>query len=837
MAEREEIEINLKATADTSGAQQMAAALKQVQQAQQSTTSSGSTVSNVEYLRQVRESELNRARAQAQPSIQTQQQNVVQTQAQAQQTANIIGAAFSRLTANRNFQLPQYGPFPVDNQTLRAFQQQQFNGPFPLNASVLNSQQQQYGPFQQSAQALRSFQQQNQYGPFQQSAQTVNAFNQQNQYGPFPYRNQAAQNAAAQLYGYGATGGGGAGGAGGSGGGAGAAGGGSGGIFDRNTQSVIRFTAALAGLGVGLSIYYFAGRLLHQAIAAIVDDEKNAIQATINLNAAFGDSAHAYDNLARSISTGGQGSGFIFKASDVQQTIAGFKGLQDQFKLSQAQVSDLTVAATKLAAIHDIPLSDAAGALSQALSGSAGAADKLGLSLSDVTVQTQYANGQFAGAFQLLSPAEQAAARLAVAEQQVAQQSAAVGQNLNPLSEATRTLGANWENLNKSLGSPVLEAAATSVNALATALKTLNTLTDDLKNLPPIVQDIGKGMAVIAAINLTGPVGALTALAAALSKTNIGDAAKTVWDNATKAAQDYVKQAQQAVGQTGAGQAASTVAGKAAEAWNNAVKPVNQFKDAIGQAVNGQGASNQTSIIDQLGKKDKELAAANDQLTQSVQNYQKASEEVWTGLAQAAPAIQNQVNAFTGAVGNINNLTTAQRESLAIRQAELGALKEHQLQVAQTQQAEFGEVGAVKDLVDAYKNLIDAQGEVNRLQQEGVQLQGQLAQAQLNALTQTRAAQDEELRIQRDQLVASDRLISAQERAAGRRDIRQARIQQPDVQLRAFDASLPSIAIQRQEEVNQLLTRIAQATEAQAQQVIDLRITVNGAQVSTGTAG
>lgn len=221
-------------------------------------------------------------------------------------------------------------------------------------------------------------------------------------------------------------------------------------------------------------------------------------------------------------------------------------------------------------------------------------------------------------------------------------------------------------------------------------------------------------------------------------------------------------------------------------------------------------------------------------------------------FADAAAEIGNASNraaAIRGAVQNISALNPAQTDKLAARDAAVAIIRQKALQ-AQTKDAEQleealqkaystaptsgvavaikAELDILHSLKDGYKELTEAQQESNRLRLEGAQLGAQTARAQLGALAQNRAVEDKQLEMQRNQFVARDRSVSPQERAQARRDIRAETIALPQLQTRAFDANAPQRASQRQEEVNGLMLRIANATEAQKQQAVDVTVTLSG---------
>lgn len=566
-----------------------------------------------------------------------------------------------------------------------------------------------------------------------------------------------------------------------------------GGLFDRKATSAVRFLAALSGLGVGLSVYYFAGRLVHDMLAGLIQEETNLIQANKNLQASYGDASKTFNDLIERVSRGGTGAG-IFKVSDIQNTIAALKPLQDTLHLTSDQIDILVEGAAHLADIHAIPLTEAAKALSEALQGNTADAEKLGLSLNDVTVATRYNNGQYAASFQLLTQNQQATIRLAEAQSQVQQQVKNTNDVVDPLQHAVRELATQWENFNKILGAPALAVAAGIVQHIADALGEVNDklggIVGKLGEVVDFVQQHGDAIRI--ALSLANP-----AFAAALAVPNL-------------------------VGTASA--AGSLVSGLGrGQGQQQAVPPHGAPPPAPGGALAVIEAARQEAVA-AAAKKAQEAANSTAEAARRAVNSISA---LFAKLAQDAPQLNNQLTLVATAVRNTSTLTPQQQQFIAARQAELAILKQQQILELQHTSSQYSELAGVKELTKAYNDLGNAQSEINRLNLEGTQLAGQLAQAQLNALQANRAVQDNDLRLTRDRLVATDRLVSAQERAAARRDLRQGNILQPDLQLRALNANAPQVGIQRQQEVNDLLTRIATATESRQQQQIDMQIAMS----------
>lgn len=210
----------------------------------------------------------------------------------------------------------------------------------------------------------------------------------------------------------------------------------------------VRFGTAALGLGAGLSIASTAGRLVQDALSTIVNDAIRADQATRNLTATFGAAAGEYQRFATAQSALAGG----FNTSDIEAATEAVRPLAQQFNLTTNQVEGLVNAARQLATIRDIPLQSALDALLASLQGNAGAAERLGLSMTDNDVSARAAGGAYRATFSTLTDGEKVMLRYIELLGQVDTQQKNVAASGPSLSQRARELGTEISNLNSIIG-------------------------------------------------------------------------------------------------------------------------------------------------------------------------------------------------------------------------------------------------------------------------------------------------------------------------------------------------------------------------------------------------
>lgn len=284
--------------------------------------------------------------------------------------------------------------------------------------------------------------------------------------------------------------------------------------------------------------------------------------------------------------------------------------------------------------------------------------------------------------------------------------------------------------------------------------------------------------------------------------------------------------------------------GEAAKALNlfgvgafNAQKPVKELNFDLGAMAQVSGV--------ELAK----VPTAVDEVKTSLESLGRAGPPTPTiarflgDLAEEAGRAQQRLGELQGVMLNVADAggqlasTTAQsRAEVALLAAEQanqspGGLK-NQLAVALQQAQTDAERQQIQVRLDGLQQLEGAFGRLGEaerihanIQREGIILNAQSAQAQLNALPATNALADIQDRINRDRLIARDRLgQSVDARTAARRDLRLASRQEPGVELGAFDASAGARALARDVARNALLGQVAAGNAAARQGQVDLVI-------------
>lgn len=602
-----------------------------------------------------------------------------------------------------------------------------------------------------------------------------------------------------------------------------------------DTVGVIRFAAALGGASIGLSLFAAAGRLLRSALDDLVQAQDQELRSLKDLTGTFGSAAPAAERFVQVLGRGPEAFGVIA----TRQLLENLKPLQTNLRITTPQLEGLATAATKLADIRNIPLVQAANLLEAAIRGDSTAAEGLGLRLDDVSVAVAYQSGRFAASFNSLSDYEKAQARLGVALREVNRVQQDTATQSDSLERAQRRAQLAQVDLAKELSGPAYGVAKAALDTYVAGLQKLKDAIDLIKSAAPDQ-------------SFKPPSEARQQYDANIAARN-----KFIADQ-VEGIQRLAKE-QEELGKVGAGQApgaaALITAGKIlanitgiatiqANIKNNAATKEETAKiDAAIEATNKMKLEAElagSSIID-IGK-------AGDTAKPSL-------DRVFAEFNKGASAAQASINSIRGAVTNLGALNEHQIASLVQKEAEQAAVRQKQLQEQTYSQDQLRKglkdalagtgPGAARDalqqqldrlnqLTDAEREFITAQQESNKLQLEAAKLAGQSAQAQLGALTQNRALQDNDLRLQRDVLVAKNQFASPAERDRARRDAYQAKLVAPALGVAAFDANAPQRAIARQEEVNSLLTRIASATESSRQYQLDIAISIGGDLVIKG---
>jgi hypothetical protein len=535
--------------------------------------------------------------------------------------------------------------------------------------------------------------------------------------------------------------------------------------------NALRFATAITGINQGFSLFSTAGNLVNQAIQATIKNTVDAQQSAKDLTAAYGSAATQFQAFAQQTARAPE----AFSVADIQRASVAIKPLAQQFQLSAEQSQELVKAATRLADIHDIPLTQATAALEGALRGDSSAADQLGLSLSDTQVAARAAGGAFATSFAGLPDYQKAQLRMAVLLEEVNEQQKNTAGSADTLSRAQRSAATATSDLaNATAGGPLVAGATALTGLVAKFVEGLR----DLGKQAEQTQGQTQGF------HFLDDAGAAAARAA-IQTQKLKEETSGIESDAQRAASAFAAYAAQ---QRSAAQATNDLAGE-----------LSKLQAVQGQISSRAGAIAGGRSILGIGPQDLDvLAQAQAELDVIGQRATVQASDPNTALRKQLEDVANQP--FTG--DEAANIRRARQE---IEQLDRVAEARRQVLAVQQAQAE--------------------------LQRQAVILGAQEAQAQLNALPQTQALQGQNDRITRDRLLAQNRFLTPADRIAARRDLRTASRQLPGFELQAFDASADARTIAQQQQRQTLLGQVAAGTAAQAQQQLDVvhrgDITVN----------
>src|SRR5215471_1354574 len=209
-----------------------------------------------------------------------------------------------------------------------------------------------------------------------------------------------------------------------------------------------RFATAAIGIGGGLSIAATAGQLLQTALTNILQQAMATDQSIRNLTATFGTAAAQYQQFIATASRAPGG----FGENDIRAALEAERPLGEQYHLTSNQLEGLITSAQKLATIRNIPLADALAAMTAALQGSSGAAEKLGLSMTDQQVAARAAGGAYQQTFTTLTGGEKVMLRYIELLKQVDTQQNNVAGSGKSVNTSAKELENSVNRLNAILG-------------------------------------------------------------------------------------------------------------------------------------------------------------------------------------------------------------------------------------------------------------------------------------------------------------------------------------------------------------------------------------------------
>jgi hypothetical protein len=256
--------------------------------------------------------------------------------------------------------------------------------------------------------------------------------------------------------------------------------------FALSNQNLIRFVGSLAGVGIGLSLYAAAGRLLHEVAQRFIVDQIDLEHAQRANTVTLGQQAASYQDWARTVS---EQAGFTQRTLLEAGTAAG--RFAQQVGLDPSQVQNLVGLSTVLARLQgNADVAQTMNQLASAIQGNAGAAQQLNLQLDAAYVAYTQLGPVTSEVFNNLDASTQASLRFAAAQEQIAQQAAAP---VTPVDELAKTVG-NFnvaiEKLAQAEGPGFLKALTDIVSGAGAAVGKFRELDDKVVELSRHFQDL-----------------------------------------------------------------------------------------------------------------------------------------------------------------------------------------------------------------------------------------------------------------------------------------------------------------------------------------------------------
>jgi hypothetical protein len=240
-----------------------------------------------------------------------------------------------------------------------------------------------------------------------------------------------------------------------------------------STMSMLRFTGALFGVGVGFSIFRAAGAELHQFFATLIEDVTNAAQAVQDNTIIYGQNAAAFQQWAGVISQqAGVAATELIQAGNAAQQFG------RQIGFGPDQTRGLEAAATLLARIKGIGVDQAMTLLTSAIQGNAQAAASLNLQLDAGYIAFTELGGATAEVFNQLGTGEQEWLRYQSALLQTAKQAGATVPALTDLRKAQQELNKEWNDFVNTAGPGILTLLSGIAGGAAAAAKAIADLNE-----------------------------------------------------------------------------------------------------------------------------------------------------------------------------------------------------------------------------------------------------------------------------------------------------------------------------------------------------------------------
>ena len=239
--------------------------------------------------------------------------------------------------------------------------------------------------------------------------------------------------------------------------------------FGASATSVLRFTAALTGLTLGLSAAASAGQAIQSTLANAIQAQAQAERTARATAAAYGQSADQFVRFAVSLeATSGFARDSILEAALSARTLSANYGLTIE------QTQRLIRVSADLARIRGIGVAESFERVQSAIRGEAEASEFLGLTLNDTFLKNNAMNGSLRRTFETMTDAQKAQVRYTEVLRQSSQFTGLASTSTNSLDAAFAKAAASGRQLELTLGQIAKPATVGVLNQMAAAANALN---------------------------------------------------------------------------------------------------------------------------------------------------------------------------------------------------------------------------------------------------------------------------------------------------------------------------------------------------------------------------
>lgn len=594
------------------------------------------------------------------------------------------------------------------------------------------------------------------------------------------------------------------------------------------TEQMLRFSGALAGVDIGLSLFTTAGETIRETIRGAIEAQGENERVTRATAAAYGASAEQFQRFAASLS---QQTGFT--SQSILEAALSARTLSTNYGLSIDQTQKLIAVSADLARVRGIGVAESFERIQSAIRGEAEASEFLGLTLNATFLQQNAANGAYRQSFTTLTDSQ----RAQVVYNEVLRQTAAfqglAADSAGGLDGAMTRAATAGNKLQVSLGKLIEPQVVTTLQAQAQAA---NDLELAIEAVAKARERGGVGGALVGAAEFLPQLLPGADIVRGIGQT-IRDLAQPQREAIENAREQSIQTRQLLNDQADIqSQLQSTNrhaqrftqllsdAQRNAKALNFELDSVNKTISQLGELQQGVGQNSplqpQLAAATDLQQIDKQIASAK-------QAQQFLAEQRKTLQATASGNLPNQ---FGGPPGVLDQATKdAQRrleildQILPAEQAVIEAQQQQRdLQLAGTQ-IQAQEAALTLTILPQRQKIADIERQINDLGSSRVSLlqQQTVLLAQQRALQPQNALDDTQAQIQRDQLLLKVRGVDPETRRQARQQIRDlTRNVLPQQELNAFDANRQVSLSERDQRSTQIQIQLQQNALQQAKQVI-----------------